>query len=352
MQNALFPEPDEPPPAPASKRAAAAGPVAAAVADPALRALAAALPAELRLGTSSWAYAGWQGLVWDREYAEAALARQGLHAYAQHPLFRTVSLDRSFYRPLTPDEFARYALQVPEDFRFVVKAPGRVTDPMTRDGSGHGLRPNPDFLDADAALRAALGPAAQGLGPRLGVLVFQISPLPRPWLARVPALIERLHGLLRGIAPSSGAILAVEVRDPQWLTPDFVAALRDARATYCMALHAKMPAIADQLPLLRALWPGPFVCRWNLNPVHGAFGYEEARRRYAPFDRLVDPDPQTRATLARVIAGTVGAGQPAYVTISNKAEGSSPLSVVALAQAVRDLRRSSADAAAPVPTAS
>jgi len=60
---------------------------------------------------------------------------------------------------------------------------------------------------------------------------------------------------------------------------------------------------------------------------------------YAPYDKLVDPDLDTRAALARVIAGTVGAGQNAYVTLSNKAEGSSPLSVRALAEAVHALRR-------------
>jgi len=40
-----------------------------------------------------------------------------------------------------------------------------------------------------------------------------------------------------------------------------------------------------------------------------------------------------------VIAGTVGAGHNAYVTLSNKAEGCAPRSVIALAQAVRELRR-------------
>ncbi len=72
--------------------------------------------------------------------------------------------------------------------------------------------------------------------------------------------------------------------------------------------------------------------------MHGAFGYEDARRQYAPYDRLIDPDLETRAALARVIAGTVGAGQAAYVTLSNKAEGSAPLSVIALAEAVRERR--------------
>ncbi|HLU03079.1 MAG TPA: DUF72 domain-containing protein, partial [Advenella sp.] len=75
-------------------------------------------------------------------------------------------------------------------------------------------------------------------------------------------------------------------------------------------------------------------CRWNLNPIHGAYGYEDARDQYSPFDKLVDEDLATRHALAKVIAGTVGAGQRAYVTLSNKAEGSSPLSVIKLAEAI------------------
>jgi hypothetical protein len=46
--------------------------------DPALVELAAALPPELRLGTSSWSYPGWANLVWDGEYAESVLSKNGL----------------------------------------------------------------------------------------------------------------------------------------------------------------------------------------------------------------------------------------------------------------------------------
>ncbi|WP_230976240.1 DUF72 domain-containing protein [Pseudothauera nasutitermitis] len=317
--------------------------VEAAVPDPALRSLAGVLPAQLRFGTSSWNYPGWAGLVWKRGYPDALLSRHGLPAYAQHPLFCTVGLDRSFYRPLSAAQFAAYAAQVPADFRFVVKAPNRVTDALLRDESGRGRQPNPDFLAAGPAVRDFVEPALAGLGDKLGALVFQISPLPPAWLARIPELVGRLHAMLAAIPALRGAapdgVVAVEVRDPQWLVPAFTQALRDGGATYCMGLHAKMPRITEQLPILRALWPGPLVCRWNLNPLHGAFGYEQARRQYAPYDRLQDPDPDTRAALARVIAGTVGAGQNAFVTLSNKSEGSAPLSVRALAEAVRDQLR-------------
>ena len=95
-----------------------------------------------------------------------------------------------------------------------------------------------------------------------------------------------------------------------------------------------MPPLEEQLPILRKLWPGPLVCRWNLHAKHGSFGYEAAKASYEPFDKLVDEDLATRNTLARVIAGTIRGGQQALVTINNKAEGSAPLSVAKLAQAV------------------
>ncbi len=321
-----------------SERAA----VEAARPDPAWIELARELPPTLRLGTSSWNYPGWTGTVWGREYAEAKLSRYGLAAYARQPLFRTVSLDRGFYRPLSALQYAGYAAQVPPDFRFVVKGPSRVCDALIRDESGRGLQPNPEFLDPEAALRDFVEPALRGLGGRLGALVFQISPLPRAMLARIADPIARLRAMLAAIpdlrADAPDGVVAVEVRDPQWLGPALVEALREHGATFCMGLHAKMPRIAEQLPILRALWPGPLVCRWNLNPLHGRFGFEQAHRQYAPFDRIVDPDPDTRVALARVIAGTAGAGQLAYVTLSNKAEGSAPLSVIELARAIRALR--------------
>lgn len=316
--------------------------------DPAQRELAAALPPGLRLGTSSWSYPGWQGLVWAGEHSAATLARQGLAVLAQHPLMRAVSIDRGFYRPLTVSEYERYASQVPADFRFVVKAPSLVTDALVRSEDGRGREPNPAFLDPALTVSSFVEPALKGLGSRLGALVLQISPLPLALLDRLPALVARLHALLRALPPlaAPGTVVAVEVRDPEWLaTPGFAEALRSAGATYCLGLHPKLPPLADQLPVLRALWPGPLVCRWNLNPVHGPYGYEAAETLYAPYDQLHHPDLQTRAELAQLIATFTSRGQSALVTISNHAEGSAPRTVQALAEAVRTACAARAQAA-------
>lgn len=338
---------------PAARRAATArrGEVLPAPPSPGLLALARTLAPQVRLGTSSWYFPGWKGLVWDGDYAESALSKRGLSAYAQHPLMGTVSLDRAFYRPLTASQYAACAAQVPPGFRFVVKAPALVADALVRGTDGRGTAPNPAFLNTELAISEFVAPALEGLGAHVGALVFQISPLPRVWLARLPELIERIGALLAALPPLSptapDGVLALEVRDAAFLAPEhaplLAQALRAARAasgnpiTYCLGLHAKMPPIEDQLPLLRALWPGPLVCRWNLHRRHGAYGYQAARQSYEPFDRLVDPDLATRAALAKVIAGTGGAGQNVYITVNNKAEGSAPLSVVALAEALGQL---------------
>ena len=44
-----------------------------------------------------------------------------------HPLLRAVSLDRTFYAPIPVEAYADYAERVPDDFRFLVKAPEHVT---------------------------------------------------------------------------------------------------------------------------------------------------------------------------------------------------------------------------------
>jgi uncharacterized protein YecE (DUF72 family) len=316
--------------------------------ESALHELGQQLPRHVYLGTSSWNFPGWAGIVWDEPYAESLLSKQGLTAYSQHPLLRTVSLDRAFYRPMTAQQYAQLAAQVPDDFRFVVKVPSVISDALVRETqgehAGRGMRANPNFLNAELMRNVCIEPALEGLGMKLGVLVLQMSPVPSDMLSKHGIL--KLYSALAQVLSIQSAIknivtdmvFAVEFRNPelvsQAIQPDLVAMLKECKATYCLGGHAKMPPLDKQLPILRKLWPGPLVARWNLHSKHGRFGYASAKSQYEPFDKLVDEDIATRSTLATVIAGTVKHSQRAFVTINNKAEGSAPLSVWNLAQDV------------------
>jgi uncharacterized protein YecE (DUF72 family) len=312
MQLDMFPEP---PPG--------VGPFGA---DDALRRLAARLPAAVRLGTSSWAFPGWAGIVYDRRAPESDLARNGLGAYGAHPLLRAVGIDRTYHAPVGAGVYAAYAAAVPEDFRFLVKAPADCTTPWWHERTGRPKGDNADFLNADWAARCFVDPCLAGLGAKAGPLVFQFPPLPRPWPQEPERFAAALSRFLGALPP--GPLYAVELRNAELLSAAYAAVLANAGAVHCVGVHPRMPGVAAQ----RAMAPhGPLVARWNL---HGGFRYEEAKARYAPFDRLVDEDPDSRAALAGLAVDAVAGGQAAFVVVNNKAEGSAPLSVIRLAEAI------------------
>ncbi|MGA7778189.1 MAG: DUF72 domain-containing protein [Paraburkholderia sp.] len=340
-----------PPAAPKQRRARE---VAAAEPSPEVLAIAQALPPQVHLGTSSWSFPGWNGIVYADDYSNSKLSRDGLAAYGAHPLLRTVSIDRSFYAPLTVTDYLRYAQQVPDHFRFIVKAPAMVTDATVRAERGEPVSLNPCFLNAQLAIDEFVRPCLDGLGAKAGALVFQFSPLPDQMLADPAGFIERLALFLAALPPLlDGACYAVEIRDACLLTPRFIRTLKAAGVRYCVGIHARMPDPLRQaaaLALLDGEPAGPLIVRWSL---HGGFKYEQAKAKYEPFDRLVDEDPTTRMALAELAARYAIAGQPVVIAVNNKAEGSAPLTCAKLGQAIVEAyarlmeESESADAAAP-----
>ncbi|MCW5749087.1 MAG: DUF72 domain-containing protein [Alphaproteobacteria bacterium] len=303
-------------------------------------------PRGLYLGTSSWSFPGWRGLVWDDTYAPETLARHGLTAYAALGLFRTVGIDRSYYEPLEAEAFAAYAAQVRDGFRFVVKAPQLVTDAVLRTATGQGRAHNPSYLDRDVAIDRFVVPAMTGLGDKAGPLVFQFPPAGRDTLADPARWVERLSRFLSALprqVDGRAPIYGVELRNAELLTPRLVRALRDLAVRYVVGLHDRMPTVVRQISALRVLDDcpagafvptGPVIVRWNLRP---GFRYEQAKARYAPFDRLRDEDIGTRRALAALARDVLAAGQAIWVIANNKAEGSAPLTLLQLHAALAAL---------------
>ncbi|MBN3850782.1 DUF72 domain-containing protein [Paraburkholderia sp. Ac-20342] len=327
------PDTSNTPPAPAdTPKKRRSRDVLAAPPSPELLALAAQLPPQVHLGTSTWSFPGWSGIVYGDDYSNSKLSREGLSAYGAHPLLKTVSIDRSFYQALAVTEYLRYAQQVPEHFRFIVKAPMTITDATVRAERGEPVSLNPCFLNAQMAIDDFVTPCLAGLGAKAGALVFQFSPLPDSMLAQPAVFIERLAEFFNALPGlPDGSCYAVEIRDASLLTPRFIRMLKAAGVRYCVGIHARMPDPLRQaaaLALLDGEPAGPLIVRWSL---HGGFKYEQAKAKYEPFNRLVDEDPATRASLAELAARYALAGQPVVIAVNNKAEGSAPLSCVKLA---------------------
>lgn len=323
----------------------------APAADP-LRELSARVPGFVHLGTSSWAYPGWRGLVYAPRAPAQSLARDGLAAYAAWPPVRTVGLDRAFYASPSIEEYRALAELVPPDFRFTVKAEQRCVRPdLGPDGTTFGSTSanrgagigNPCFLDPAFAVDVVLRPAIDGLGDRLGPVVFQFPPLDlsaRGALVGVAGFLARLERFLSGVRsrlPSdAGVTLAVELRNRDFFAGDAVAryagCLEAGGAVHSFLAHPTVPAISAQRAALAGRVPdrGAIVVRWMLR---GNLSYEGAASAFEPYDALRAPDPATRAEIVSLLAAASPA-RPAFVVCNNKAEGCAALSVRALAEEV------------------
>lgn len=295
-------------------------------------AIAARLPPQIYLGTSSWSFPGWDGLVYAGKFSEQKLARDGLPAYSKHPLRRTVGIDRTFYAPIAEHDYALYAAQVPDGFRFLVKAPMVIVSSYVRSDQGV-FSDSPYFLDVEHTINEFIAPATAGLGAKTGPLVFQFPPQGRHHTRNVDAWINRLYRFLKALPP--GFLYAVEIRDAELLTDRFLMCLNTTGVRLCVASHANMPSPAEQIEKMnRVMDAGAFIARWSL---HSGFKYADAKARYFPFNRLVDEDFDSRTSLAAACLRAVEANHPAFVIVNNKAEGSAPLSIEKLAAHITNI---------------
>jgi len=145
------------------------------------------VPGQAFIGTSGFSYPEWKGAF----YPAGLPAGEMLAFYAR--VFRTCEINNTFYRYPSEDTLAQWTRAVPPGFRFSIKVHRRITHLKRLAGV------DPDLAFLVERMRA--------LGPRLGVLLFQLPPS----LRHDPGLLEAFVGQLRPGAPA-----AVEFRHPSW----------------------------------------------------------------------------------------------------------------------------------------
>ncbi len=308
QQRALFPSAD---------------PLAGIHADAA--ALAARLPPRVYLGTSSWNFPGWRGLVYS-DVTGANLSRDGLTEYARHPLFQTVGIDRGYYAPVPEADLGRYAGQVPAGFRFCLKAPAAITSAVLPHAHGRAPEANPDYLSPTRFIRDLADPVRRALGDHAGPIIVELPPVARSHRPTPGAFAERLDRFLAGLP--RGLWCAVELRDADLLTAEYLDVLHLRRAAHVYNAWRAMPSLAAQavtVPVAQR----PFALLRLMLPPGG--DYEDRKRSLAPFDQVRDPQPAILDEAAELVRTAHTAGRAVFVLASNKLEGCAPGTVRALA---------------------
>jgi uncharacterized protein YecE (DUF72 family) len=297
--------------------------------------LGAALPSHVHLGTSSWTFAGWSGLVYLRTYPnQRSFVRESLSEYARYPLFKTVGVDRAHYAPLSADDWRAYAAQLPPRFPCVIKAWDELSVITFPDHERYGARrttQNPHFLDAALFRDAVAAPLLEGFRDHVGALVLELAPQ-----RSAPPARQFEDRLARFLSQAPAELpLAVELRNRELLTPRYLSILKHYGASHVLNFWTGMPTLREQLALPGILSGPRAVARLSLPPFTA---YAQRKRDFAPFDRLVEPQLSLRDDVAELVYRTGELGQDVFITVNNKVEGSAPLTIAALAQRITGLR--------------
>jgi uncharacterized protein YecE (DUF72 family) len=169
--------------------------------------------ATVHVGTSGFSYPAWKGHFYPKDLPSSKFLRY----YGQH--LDTVEINNTFRRMPTEKTVAGWAAQVPSGFRFVLKAPQRITHMLRLKKAAHAVA---QFVEV-----------AQTLGERLGPLLFQLPPNFKKDVDRLAAFLP--------LVPA-GCKVAFEFRHESWFADDVYQALRARDAALCIAQEEEREA--------------------------------------------------------------------------------------------------------------
>jgi len=159
----------------------------------------------LLAGTSGYSYKEWLGHF----YPDKLPASEMLRYYAEH--FSTVEINNTFYRMPAESMLAQWVQQVPDRFRFTLKAPRRIT---------HEQRLRESESNVAEFLRRT-----EVLGDKLGALLFQLPPYLKKDLPRLRDFLALLP---------SGREIAFEFRNVSWQDDEVYETLASRGAILCV----------------------------------------------------------------------------------------------------------------------
>jgi uncharacterized protein YecE (DUF72 family) len=286
------------------------------------------------IGGSSWKYEGWLGQVYSRanylsrgRFSRQLFTSTCLREYAQ--TFQTVCGDFAFYQFPTPEFWDKLFALTPEDFQFAFKVPEQITCKMFPTHARYGPqagKENDAFLNAEMLKEMFLRP----LWPhrrKTGVLIFEFGAFAKRAIAGPGEFLERLDLFLAALPPQFR--YAVEVRNPEFLQPDYFACLRARGVAHVYNAWTRMPELRQQIEIPGSATAGFLVCRALLRQGRP---YEEAVATFSPYSEIRDPNPGARESLRILIQRAKQERAMAFLFVNNRLEGNSPLTIMSVTE--------------------
>ena len=290
------------------------------------------------IGTSSWKYPGWFGMLYDRaryeyrgKFAQARFNRGCLAEYAE--VFKSVCVDAAYYNFPSQQYLEGLVNHTPDGFLFGFKVTDAITikrfPKLDRFGDLAG-KANENFLNAELFAKAFLHPC-ESIRSNVGLLMFEFS---RFW----PTDYEHGRDFVADLDKFLGALprgwpYGIEMRNRAWLRPQYFECLARHQVTHVFNSWEAMPAVSEQMALPGSRTnPDLVAARFLLKPGRQ---YEEAVKTFEPYDNIKEENPDARAAGKALIAEgrTAGPKRKTFVFVNNRLEGNALGTIAAMLQA-------------------
>lgn len=176
----------------------------------------------IRIGIGGWSYEPWRGTFYPARHPQ----KRELE-YASRRL-TSIEINSTYYRAQTPEVYAGWREQTPDDFVFSVKAPRYATHRKV-------------LAEAGETIERFLAGGLTELKHKLGPVNWQFMPGKEFDPDDFEAFLKLLPASMAGLPLRH----AVEVRHDSFLRPEFIALARKYEVAVVMGADSKHPFIAD-----------------------------------------------------------------------------------------------------------
>ena len=274
----------------------------------------------LYIGTCSWKYPSWKGLI----YSEG-VGSDYLREYAKY--YNTVEIDQWFWSlhdkksvslPKT-NTVQDYVRSVPKDFKFSVKIPNSVTlSHFYKKYPGDHLIPNPYFFSI--GLFRSFLKAMAPMKHQLGALIFQFEYLNKHKMMSQQTFLQVFENFVLKLP--KGYTYAVEIRNPNYLNDRYFQFLKEHGLYHVFIQGYYMPSI---FTLYKKF--GQYITNLTIIRLLGPDRYGIEARCGGKWDQIVDAKEDEIEAVIQMIEDLLSKEIHVYLNVNNHYEGSAPLTI-------------------------
>ncbi len=269
----------------------------------------------LKIGTCSWKYDSWKGLVYP-DFGEFNY----LEEYSKK--YNSVEIDQWFWSLHSRNKITlpnknivqEYFNSTPEDFKFTIKMPNSIT--LTHPYKSE--EPNKHFLSVE--LLETFLESIDMLKPKIGMLMFQFEYLNKQKMKSQLEFMHRLEEFFNQL--DSKYNYAIEIRNPKYLNADWFSFLNIHNIYPVFLQGYYMPNIYETIEQHFELVNHNAVIR-----LHGSDrrGIEVKTKKI--WNEIVDPKDKDLTKIVAIVMELMKKNVDLYMNVNNHFEGSAPITI-------------------------